>query len=58
MTFSSGVVTDQTLAVQPDGSLVLSWDTPRGDGNRVFHCPWYRTFDLAMMFDSECTFST
>lgn len=55
MRFSTGIETVETLAVQPQGGLVLSWDTPP-DHVDVFHCPWYRTFELAEARAAECDF--
>ena len=52
MYFNTGLVVDETIAVQEDGSMVLSWD------NRPvpFHCPWYRSFDTALSEPAACSF--
>jgi hypothetical protein len=51
MFFSSGLVVDETIAVQGDGSMVLSWDRPS-----PFHCPWFRSFDTALSEPFDCSF--
>ena len=48
---------DQTIAVQGDGSMVLSWDTGPG---AQFHCPWFRSFAAALAANptaiADCAF--
>lgn len=54
MTFTSGVETIQTYAVQDDGSMILSWDTPGFFGS-PFQCPWFRSFQTALEQPSACS---
>lgn len=54
-TLTSGIQTEQTLALQGDGSMILSWDTPGFFGS-PFHCPWYTSYETALAKPHDCTF--
>jgi hypothetical protein len=53
--FTSGIQTEQTITLQGDDSMILSWDTPGLYGS-PFHCPWYATYEIALSRPHDCTF--
>lgn len=53
--YTSGISTDQTIAVHADGSMTYSWDTP-GNFGSPFVCPWYDSYDRALSESPDCEF--
>jgi hypothetical protein len=53
--YTSGIITEQTIAVHADGSMTHSWDTPDFFGS-PFVCPWYDSYDRALSESPHCEF--
>ena len=52
--FTTGIVTDETIAVQADGSMMLSFDTPDVLPGAPFMCPWFRSYETALQEPYDC----